>query len=110
MHMFCCYMDSRLPAEPKYPYGTSFSAQHFLKTPEKPNLEQNENIVIYQSNINPPHFQVVIGNKIYNLSQGRNNMFQAILLFLYHIKVKESGMLGRVNLGMSGLNMLWIFD
>ncbi|GFO15472.1 transmembrane protein 209-like [Plakobranchus ocellatus] len=110
MHLFCCYLDSRLPAEPKYPDGTSFTAQHFLKTPDKPNLERKENIIIYQSNINPPHFQVVIGSQTYNLSQGRNNMFQAILLFLYHIRVKESGMLGRVNLGMSGLNMLWIFD
>ena len=28
--------------------------------------------------------------------QGRNNMFQAILLFFYHIKTKEQGMLGSV--------------
>ena len=29
--------------------------------------------------------------------QGRNNMFQAILLFFYHIKTKEQGMLGSVH-------------
>uniref|UniRef100_A0A2C9LDM6 Transmembrane protein 209 n=1 Tax=Biomphalaria glabrata TaxID=6526 RepID=A0A2C9LDM6_BIOGL len=110
MHLFCCYMDSRLPAQPRYPDGKSFTAQHFVKTPDKPSLDRKDNLQIYQSCINPPHFQVVIGSQIYNLSKGRNNMFQAILLFLYHIKVKESGMLGRVNLGMSGLNMLWIFD
>ncbi|GFR77922.1 transmembrane protein 209-like [Elysia marginata] len=41
MHLFCCYMDSRLPAEPKYPDGTSFTAQHFLKTPDKPREKQH---------------------------------------------------------------------
>ncbi|WAR14849.1 TM209-like protein [Mya arenaria] len=35
--------------------------------------------------------------------EGRNNMFHAILFFLYHIQHKENGMLGRVNLGMSGV-------
>ncbi|KAH9508145.1 hypothetical protein Btru_054848 [Bulinus truncatus] len=110
MHLFCCYLDSRLPAQPRYPDGKSFTSQHFVKTPDKPSIDRKDNLQIYQSCINPPHFQVVIGSQIYNLSKGRNNMFQAILLFLYHIKVKEGGMLGRVNLGMSGLNMLWIFD
>ncbi|CAL1535157.1 unnamed protein product [Lymnaea stagnalis] len=110
MHLYCCYLDSRLPVQPRYPDGKSFTSQHFVKTPDKPGLDHKDNLQIYQSCVNPPHFQVVIGSQIYNLSKGRNNMFQAILLFMYHIKVKEGGMLGRVNLGMSGLNMLWIFD
>uniref|UniRef100_A0A8C5NY78 Transmembrane protein 209 n=1 Tax=Jaculus jaculus TaxID=51337 RepID=A0A8C5NY78_JACJA len=42
-------------------------------------------------------------------SAGRNNMFHTLLMFLYVIKTKESGMLGRVNLGLSGVNILWIF-
>ncbi|XP_029821480.1 transmembrane protein 209 [Manacus vitellinus] len=41
--------------------------------------------------------------------EGRNNMFHTLLMFLYIIKTKESGMLGRVNLGLSGVNILWIF-
>jgi len=110
MHMFCCYLDARLPVQPNYPDGKPFTFQHFLKTPDKPNTDKKEAFQIYQSSINPPHYQVVIGNETHNLCKGRNNMFQAILLFLYHIKVKESGMLGRINLGMSGLNILWIFD
>lgn len=110
MHLYCCYLDSRLPVQPRFPDGKSFTSQHFVKTPDKPGLDHKDNLQIYQSCLNPPHFQVVIGSQIYNLSKGRNNMFQAILLFMYHIKVREGGMLGRVNLGMSGLNMLWIFD
>ncbi|PVD24484.1 hypothetical protein C0Q70_14967 [Pomacea canaliculata] len=110
MHLLCTYLDSRLPAQPRYMDGRVFTAQHFVKTPEKPDMQRKENLLIYQTSINPPHFQVVIGTETFNLPKGRNNLFQAILLFFYHIKTREGGMLGRVNLGMSGLNILWIFD
>lgn len=109
MHMFCCYLDARLPAHPRHPGGQPFTDHHFGKTPDKPSTDK-DSLQIFQTSINPPHFQLVIGGETLSLSKGRNNMFQAILLFLYHIKVKESGMLGRINLGMSGLNILWIFD
>ena len=42
--------------------------------------------------------------------QGRNNMFHTLLLFLYIVKTRDHGMLGRVNLGMSGVNVLWVID
>lgn len=109
MHLFCTYMDSRLPAQPKYPDGKTFTSQHFIKTPDKPNLDKEDTVCIYQSSISPPHFQVVIGKTVHQIPKGRNNMFQALLLFLHHIDTKEHGMLGRVNLGMSGVNITWIF-
>ncbi|XP_041349763.1 transmembrane protein 209-like [Gigantopelta aegis] len=110
MHCMCTYLDMRLPAHPKYPDGKTFTTQHFLKTPDKPNLEKKDNMFLYQTSINSPHFQVVIGQEVLNLPKGRNNMFHSILLFFYYIKEKQAGMLGRVNLGMSGLNLLWIFN
>lgn len=36
LHMFCTYMDSRLPADPTFPDGRTFTGRHFLKTPDKP--------------------------------------------------------------------------
>lgn len=110
MHMFCTYLDSRLPPEIKFPDGKTFTCQYFIKTPDKPDLTKEDNMLLYQSDINPPHFQVVIKNTIYNLPKGRNNLFHAILLFLYHVKYKENGKLGRVNLGMSGVNLLSVLD
>lgn len=110
MHLFCTYMDSRLPVHPKYPDQRTFTSQYFLKTPNKPDLNKKDNFYIYQTSINPPHFQVIIGEHVWNLPKGRNNMFQALLMFLYHIKTKEDGMLGRVNLGLSGVNVLWILN
>ncbi|XP_045161484.2 transmembrane protein 209-like [Mercenaria mercenaria] len=109
MHMLCCYLDSRLPPDLKYPDGKTFTCQHFIKTPDTPDLEK-DNLLLYQSSINPPHFQVVIKDTLHNLPKGRNNLFHAILFFLHHIKHTENGMLGRVNLGMSGVNILRVID
>ena len=59
MHCFCSYMDSRLPPHPNYPDGKTFTSQHFMKTPDKPNLEK-PNLLIYQTKINPPHYKVTV--------------------------------------------------
>ncbi|XP_056429138.1 transmembrane protein 209 isoform X2 [Hyla sarda] len=109
MHVFCTYLDSRLPPHPKYPDGKTFTSQHFVQTPDKPDTTNENVFCIHQSSINPPHYELVYQKHIYNLPKGRNNLFHTLLMFLYIIKTKESGMLGRVNLGLSGVNILWIF-
>ena len=57
------------------------------------------------------HYVVQVGDKqMLDVGSGRNNLIHSILLFLHTIKVDRSGMLGRVNFGLSGLNMLWVLD
>ena len=51
---------------------------------------------------------MVIGERIHDIPKGRNNLFHAILYFLRHVRVEEKGMLGSVNLGLSGINIMWI--
>ncbi|NWR45068.1 TM209 protein, partial [Regulus satrapa] len=109
MHVFCTYLDSRLPPHPKYPDGKTFTSQHFIQTPDKPDTSNENVFCIYQSSINPPHYELIYECNVSSLPKGRNNMFHTLLMFLYIIKTKESGMLGRVNLGLSGVNVLWIF-
>ncbi|XP_023564401.1 LOW QUALITY PROTEIN: transmembrane protein 209-like [Octodon degus] len=109
MHVFGTYLDSRLPPHPKYPDGKTFTSQHFVQTPSKPDVTNENVFCIYQSAINPPHYELIYQRHVYNLPKGRNNMFHTLLMFLYIIKTKESGMLGRANLGLSGVNILWIF-
>ncbi|XP_067391037.1 transmembrane protein 209 isoform X2 [Emydura macquarii macquarii] len=109
MHVFCTYLDSRLPPHPKYPDGKTFTSQHFIQTPDKPDVSNENVFCIHQSTINPPHYELIYQCQVYNLPKGRNNMFHTLLMFLCIIKTKESGMLGRVNLGLSGVNVLWIF-
>ncbi|KFV09731.1 Transmembrane protein 209 [Pterocles gutturalis] len=109
MHVFCTYLDSRLPPHPKYPDGKTFTSQHFFQTPDKPDISNENVFCIYQSSINPPHYELIYQRYVDSLPKGRNNMFHTLLMFLYIIKTRESGMLGRVNLGLSGVNVLWIF-
>ncbi|XP_010142815.1 PREDICTED: transmembrane protein 209, partial [Buceros rhinoceros silvestris] len=88
MHVFCTYLDSRLPPHPKYPDGKTFTSQHFLQTPDKPDTSNENVFCIYQSSINPPHYELIYQNHVYNLPKGRNNMFHTLLMFLYIIKTK----------------------
>ncbi|XP_058950289.2 transmembrane protein 209-like isoform X2 [Pocillopora verrucosa] len=109
LHMFCTYMDSRLPADPTFPDGRTFTGLHFLKTPDKPNARKSD-LCIYQSRLHPPHFKVIIEDEVYDMPKGQNNLFHTIVFFLHHVKTKQYGMLGRVNLGMSGVNILCILN
>uniref|UniRef100_A0A8C0IHB6 Transmembrane protein 209 n=1 Tax=Bubo bubo TaxID=30461 RepID=A0A8C0IHB6_BUBBB len=109
VHVFCTYLDSRLPPHPKYPDGKTFTAQHFIQTPDKPDTSNENVFCIYQSSINPPHYELIYQRHVYNLPKDRNNLFHPLLTFMSLIKTKESGMLGRVNLGLSGVYVLWIF-
>ncbi|GFR11367.1 transmembrane protein 209 [Trichonephila clavata] len=109
MHILCCYLDAHLPPDPHFPEGKPFTSKYFKKIPEKSVLSKDLTY-IYQSSLNPPHFKVVLGEELYTLPKGRNNMFCALVIFLHYMKTKECGMLGRVNLGQSGLNMLWILN
>ena len=38
------------------------------------------------------HFETI--ENYFSLFQGRNNLFHAVLFFLYHVKREENGMLG----------------
>uniref|UniRef100_A0A673YCZ8 Transmembrane protein 209 n=1 Tax=Salmo trutta TaxID=8032 RepID=A0A673YCZ8_SALTR len=108
-HVLCTYLDSRLPPHPKYPDGKTFTSQHFTQTPDKPDVTNENLFCIHQSSTNPPHYQLIYQGHVYSLPKGRNNLFHTVLMFLFVIKTKEAGMLGRVNLGLSGVNILWIF-
>ncbi|KAJ8382867.1 hypothetical protein SKAU_G00036450 [Synaphobranchus kaupii] len=109
MHVLCTYLDSRLPPHPRYPDGKTFTSQHFSQTPDKPDVSNENLFCIHQSSTNPPHYQLIYQGHVYSLPKGRNNLFHTVLMFLFIIKTKEAGMLGRVNLGLSGVNILWIF-
>lgn len=109
LHMFCTYMDSRLPADPTFPDGRMFTGLHFLKTPDKPNARKSD-LCVYQSRLHPPHFKVIVEDEVYDMPKGQNNLFHTIIFFLHHVKTKHHGMLGRVNLGMSGVNILCILN
>ncbi|XP_025425503.1 transmembrane protein 209 [Sipha flava] len=109
MHLLATYLDSQLSPLTRLKGKNPFSIQHFVKYPEKVKSVDKQVIIYQQSNI-PPHYSLKINKETHNFPKGRNNFFYTILLFLHYIKTTENGLLESVNLGKSGVNMLWILE
>ncbi|KAJ3665391.1 hypothetical protein Zmor_000888 [Zophobas morio] len=108
MHLLACYLDTQLMPLPSMPDTKPFSGLYYLKSKDKiPPLTPNS-LFIQQVSEKPPHYRVVVGETVYEMVKGYSNLFHSILFFLYHVNKEEHGMLGRVNLGRAGVNMLWI--
>ncbi|XP_064392312.1 transmembrane protein 209-like [Halichondria panicea] len=111
MHLFCTYMDSQFPPNPQYPAdGKAFSSRHFMKAPDKTSGLKKVDVCIYQESLNPPDYQILLKEKRIELSKGRNNMLNAIAVFLYCVKTHFKSTLGSVHLDKTGLNALWITE
>ena len=66
----------------------------FLVNDEK--LENQENIFIYQSSRIPPFFSVAVEGNVWEVERG--NLFDALVLFLYAIRIKKHSSLFGVSL------------
>lgn len=112
--------------------GQVHQSQSHPSEPSQP----HRTCAIVQTNLSPPHYVIRfdcvasspfssgVANdnisrrssgdfrrpEVVEVSPGRHNLFHALLLFLHHVKTKEDGMLGRINLGMSGINVLWVVE
>ncbi|KRT84066.1 hypothetical protein AMK59_1625 [Oryctes borbonicus] len=110
MHLFAAYLDTQLLPLPSKPDVKPFSGYHYLKQNEKLPTLTDQTLLIQQCSDSPPHYRVIVGQETHELVKGYNNLFHSILLFLYFVDKKQHGMIGRVNLGKAGLNMLWIIQ
>lgn len=109
MHCVACFFDSRLPPVKGIVDGRVFTSLYYFRLPDKPK-DLKVPCAIVQTSNKPPHYMLQVGEDKLELNAGRNNMLHTILLFLHHIKTKENGILGRVNLGRSGINVLWVIE
>ena len=122
---------AKLLASTKSPNMPTTKETETATTSQTPS-QQHKNFVIVQSAQKPPHFVLQINSKnnsssatasnatstnssekdveTLEISPGRNNLFHVLLLFLHLIKSKEQGMLGRINFGPSGINVLWVLE
>ncbi|XP_066249033.1 transmembrane protein 209 [Euwallacea similis] len=108
MHLLASYLDTQLMPSPNLPDAKTFTGHYYIKSTDKmPTLTANS-LFIQEICERPPHYQVVVGEKIYEMVKGYNNLFHSCLFFIYLVDKMEQGMLGRVNLGRAGLNMLWV--
>lgn len=109
MHLFTTYLDTQLMPLPSNPDARPFTSSHFVKSTDAELQRTQNTMAIQQVNEKPPQYRVIVGEEVYEL-QGYNNLFDSILFFLYHVNKREHGVLGQVNLGKAGLNMLWIIE
>jgi len=121
VHCLACYFDARLltsasmrlsgTTNPQAEVMKPFTGVHFYRHGEKPGEPAKENnLAIVQVGRSPAHYVVQVGAGQLDVGTGRNNLIHTILLFLYRVRQDRAGMLGRVNLGLSGLNLLWVLD
>lgn len=69
MHLVAAYFDSQLfPLPHTAPDGRQFSSAHYVKAPAVP-IKNKKSLIIYQQSINPPHFQLIIGEDTYDISR-----------------------------------------
>ena len=105
MHIFCCYMDSRLPAAPNCPEGRSFTSQYFKQfkgsrpvsesSGTSPSKVTSSGHCITEMKVNPPQYSVTYKDvDVCEIPGGRNNIFYALIVFLHCIRSKNHSLLG----------------
>ncbi|XP_059486156.1 transmembrane protein 209 [Neocloeon triangulifer] len=107
MHFLAMYLDVQLPPMRHRPDPRPFSAVHMSKAVDKPKCGDNI-ILIHEATANPPHYVLIWKNSVYEVPKGRNNLLHTVLLFLHKLKAEDAGMLGRISMGPSGLNIMWV--
>lgn len=113
MHLIATYMDTQLEAPLDQPDARPFSSRYMGRSGM--DLPRNKGPIIVCQSVNPPHYFLALSGDSLptdyeEITRGRNNLFHTLLLFLYIVKTRDHGMLGRVNLGASGINILWVID
>uniref|UniRef100_A0A1B6FSW8 Transmembrane protein 209 n=1 Tax=Cuerna arida TaxID=1464854 RepID=A0A1B6FSW8_9HEMI len=106
LHLLATYLDCQLP-QTSLPDSRPFSSHHLVRLPHKPMPGQ---LCIMETSTSPPNYILQTKTETFHTPKGRNNLFFTILLFLHTVKTKDHGILGRINLGRSGINMLWTID
>lgn len=109
MYLVATYLDNQLPLLPHNHEGQPFTSEYLVRFPNK--VPPGKNFPIIQEvQINPPHYVLIVKDQKLDVGKGRNNFLHTLLLFLHQMNEKEHGMLGRVNMGPSGINILWVID
>ncbi|XP_066582864.1 transmembrane protein 209 isoform X2 [Prorops nasuta] len=113
MHLVSTYMDTQLEAPLDKPDARPFTSRYIARSGTE--LPKTKGPIIVCQTTNPPHYSLALScdsllSDYEETPRGRNNLFHILLLFLYIVKTQHHGMLGRVNLGTSGVNILWVID
>lgn len=71
MHLIATYLDSQILFLPHDSDSRPFTTNHFIRSPEKPKLQNA--LIIYQVQLNPPHFVLLENNDRLEMSKVTQN-------------------------------------
>lgn len=101
MHLFCHYMNDKIPSDS---VGPTFTSRYFVGLTDK--IDRNGEIQIRQASKNPPHYQIIVENIVYDCDRGRNNVFIVLCLFAQYILHQNSGHIGVLNSTGQSINFV----
>lgn len=110
MHLFCTYLDCKIPPGPSTKDGQPFTGSCFRVSATK--IDFSCNLAIFFAQLNPPNFAIGIKGKdtLLSIPKGRLNLFHTLVVFIYYIYTHEFCMLGQINLSLLGLNLFCIIE
>ena len=79
---------------------TPFSNRYVLITPQTPD-PKNKDVLIWLQRRNPAHVKVVVRNEIWEVQPGSNNLFHALILYIYAVAKEERGVVEMMSLQQS---------
>lgn len=108
MHLFCVFMDEKLPCEEFYE-TKPFSSKYFYSPESKPS-PRAETIAIQNINRSPPHFRLIAGPNIYDVHPGSQSIFTVIAYFVEYVHRAHGGFLGIGNIASPSIDLVSILD
>eukprot|EP01097_Dermamoeba_algensis_P002126 TRINITY_DN1845_c0_g1_i2.p1 TRINITY_DN1845_c0_g1~~TRINITY_DN1845_c0_g1_i2.p1 ORF type:complete len:352 (+),score=76.72 TRINITY_DN1845_c0_g1_i2:784-1839(+) len=108
IHLFCTYMDFLLLQDPLSEIKP-FTYKYFICFPDTPE-GKSSSVLIHQSHIHPPDFEVVYAKEKWRPDQGRNNLFHTLIFFIHCIAQKFDGYIDQVNMDGAEPQLQFIFS
>ena len=104
MHVFCTYMNMLLPmtaADDTAPFVRAHVATSPL-TPQK----LHSSLMLYQAQLHPPHYDVLLNKYLVPLPRGASNLFDALSVFVYCVQKERDGFLSYVSLADPNIRLI----
>ncbi|KAJ3018118.1 UNVERIFIED_CONTAM: hypothetical protein HDU68_011312 [Siphonaria sp. JEL0065] len=95
VHLVCRFFDEQIGG------ASAFTSKYLVAVNQKP--DTTASIQILQKSKNPPHYNLMYRNKIF---EKRNNVFHMFSIFAYIVFATAGGYLGLLNLGGKSIGMV----
>lgn len=85
MHLLASYLDTQLMPLPNMPDTKGFSGHHYIKVNDKMPALTPSSLFIHQVSEKPPHYRVIVGEKVYEMIKVSDTFLYFVLTNVYFI-------------------------